>query len=82
MRQPADDAYAQKVLSLARADAERAVANPDKLALRSVAMFMADELTRLSGEPGLTAALAGDARKEASAIRERMKRSVRRRIGA
>lgn len=66
---PADEQYADKVISLARADAARAAANPARPSFRSVAMYMVDELARLAAEPGVPSTVAGDLRREARAIR-------------
>lgn len=76
---PADEKYADKVISLARADAARAAANPARPSFRSVAMYMVDELARLAAEPGVPSTVAGDLRREARAIRSEIVQKLPRR---
>jgi hypothetical protein len=66
------EAFIDALLTMARRDAERATANRDDNAARSVALWMAGEVERQGANPELPDAVGKRLRAEARELRDRV----------
>lgn len=69
---PALPTYEQTLLELAQRDAQRAIANPEERAARSVALWMADQVASHSRRSELDPAYARVMQEQAKRIREQV----------